>query len=225
MKIKTEVSARHIHLSIKDLEKLFGKSYSLKSSKKISQPGQFASTDTITIIGKKSEIKNVRVVGPIRENSQLEISQTDAIKLGIKAPVRISGNIKDAPKIKIKGKKGTANVPVIVAKRHIHLSDKEAKKYKLNDKQILKNNKMKKIKKSAQEFKEEFRKALNTGIVAAFGFLIALVWRDLITEYVENLTKLSPIQGKLYSAIIITIIAVVGILIVTKLTKPKDEKK
>jgi putative phosphotransacetylase len=137
MKIKTEVSARHIHLSIKDLEKLFGKSYSLKSSKKISQPGQFASTDTITIIGKKSEIKNVRVVGPIRENSQLEISQTDAIKLGIKAPVRISGNIKDAPKIKIKGKKGTANVPVIVAKRHIHLSDKEAKKYKLKDKQIV----------------------------------------------------------------------------------------
>ncbi len=135
MKILTEVSARHIHLSQKDLEKLFGKNHKLKPIKKLSQPGEFASKETVTITSGKNKIENVRVLGPTRNKSQLEISQTDAFKLKINPPLRISGDLADVKKIKVKGKKGTAMISTIIAKRHIHLSEKESKKYKLKNKQ------------------------------------------------------------------------------------------
>lgn len=138
MKVPVEVSARHVHLSQKDFEKLFGKSAKLIPIKKLSQPGEFASKETITIISGKNKIENVRVLGPTRKNSQLEISRTDAFKLKINPPLRISGNIKGAPKIKAKGKKGTAEIPTIIAKRHLHISSQQAKKFKLKNKQIIK---------------------------------------------------------------------------------------
>lgn len=81
-----------------------------------------------------------------------------------------------------------------------------------------------KIKESREKFKLEFKKAMNTAIIAAFGFLIALVWRDVITEYLDKITSISPVQGKLISAIIVTIIGVFGILAVTKFLSVKDEK-
>ncbi len=133
MKILTETSARHIHLCEKDLKKLFGKT-KLIPIKKLSQPEQFAAKEIVTLINKNKKL-NLRVIGPTRDYSQIEISKTDAIKLKINPPLRLSGHIKNAVKIKVLGPKGNTNIPVIIAKRHIHLSDKEAKKFKLKNKQ------------------------------------------------------------------------------------------
>ncbi len=136
MKIPIEISARHVHLSKKDLKKIFGKDYKLKSLKKISQPGQFAAKEKVKLINKKNKL-DARIIGPIRKKSQCEISITDAYKLKIKKipPIRISGNLKGAPKITIKGPKGKTKIPVIIAKRHLHLTKEQAKKLKLKNKQ------------------------------------------------------------------------------------------
>lgn len=130
MKIPVETSARHIHLSEKDFKKLFGNKR-LIPIKKLSQPGEFASKETLNLIKGKNKISNVRVVGPLRKSSQIEISKTDAIELEINPPVRMSGNIRGAPKIKIKNTK----IPVIIAQRHLHCSEKDAKKLKIKNHQ------------------------------------------------------------------------------------------
>jgi len=129
MKVKIEISARHVHLCKKDLETLFGKNYNLRAEKKLSQPGQFASQAKVTLIGKKRKIEDVAVVGPLRERTQVEISRTDAFYLGAEAPLRISGDIKDSGSIKLSGPKGEVDLPkgLIVAKRHIHVSPAQAK--------------------------------------------------------------------------------------------------
>ncbi|MCD6471321.1 phosphate propanoyltransferase [bacterium] len=139
IKIPIEVSARHVHLSRKDLDKLFGKGYQLTKIKNLSQPEQFAAKETITIKGKRGEIKNVRILGPVRQKTQVEISKTDAINLKIEAPVRLSGNLKNSggciligPKGKIKLKEG-----VIIAWRHLHIEPKLAKKYNLKNGQFV----------------------------------------------------------------------------------------
>ena len=139
IKIPIEVSARHVHLSRKDLDKLFGKGYQLTKIKNLSQPEQFAAKETITIKGKRGEIKNVRILGPVRQKTQVEISKTDAINLKIEAPVRLSGNLKLSggciligPKGKIKLKEG-----VIIAWRHLHIEPKLAKKYNLKNGQFV----------------------------------------------------------------------------------------
>lgn len=127
IKIPVEVSARHIHLSQKDLDKLFGKNYNLKVQKQLSQVGQFAAQETVTIVGPKGEIKNVRILGPVRPKTQTEVSITDCIKLGVEPVIRKSGDLKDSAKIIIIGHKGKINIDgLIVAKRHLHLSPKEA---------------------------------------------------------------------------------------------------
>jgi len=135
-KIPIEISARHIHLSQKDLEKLFGKGYQLKKLRKLSQANDFAAKETLDIkIGSKT-IKKLRIVGPVRKETQIELSITDAFSLGTIIPLRLSGDIKGTPgavliksKKKLKIKKG-----VIVAQRHLHCNLEEAKRLKLENK-------------------------------------------------------------------------------------------
>ncbi|MDD5341566.1 MAG: phosphate propanoyltransferase [Patescibacteria group bacterium] len=134
-KIQVEVSARHCHLSKNDLEKLFGKGYKLTVLKKVSQPGQFSANEEIKIIGSKGELK-LRVVGPIREKTQVELPVTDCYRfLGIEPVLRVSGDIKGTPGAVLVGPKGRVEIKegVIVAQRHLHVSDKEAKDLKVKN--------------------------------------------------------------------------------------------
>ncbi len=124
------VSARHIHLTQQDVETLFGKGYTLTKKKDL-MGGQFASNELVTIVGLKLRaIENVRILGPVRKASQVEISSTDAIKLGIKAPIRESGNIAGSAPIAVVGPCGAIylNEGCIVAKRHIHMSPADAER-------------------------------------------------------------------------------------------------
>jgi putative phosphotransacetylase len=134
MKIPVETSARHVHLSKKDFIKLFGNCSKLHCIKKLSQPGEFAAKQEVELINGKEKLK-ARVLGPLRKYSQVEISLTDSIELGIKVPIKLSGNLKGVPKIKVRGKKGVAKIPVIIAKRHLHCSKQQAKKLKLKNNQ------------------------------------------------------------------------------------------
>lgn len=117
------VSNRHIHLSQEDLEKLFGVGYSLSRMKDMKQPGQFAAKETVTIEGKKGRFEGVRILGPVRKETQVEISISDSFKLGVKPPIRESGKLDNTPGIKIIGPKGSIvkEKGVIVAGRHIHM--------------------------------------------------------------------------------------------------------
>ena len=122
------VSARHVHLTLEHVEVLFGEGYRLTKKKEL-MGGQFASNEMVTLVGLKLRaIENVRVLGPVRKASQVEISATDAIKLGIKAPVRESGNIAGSAPIAVVGPKGALylNEGCIVAMRHIHMSPADA---------------------------------------------------------------------------------------------------
>ncbi len=124
------VSARHIHLTQADVETLFGKGYQLTKKKDL-MGGQFASNELVTIVGLKLRaIENVRILGPVRKASQVEISATDAVKLGIKAPVRESGNIAGSAPIAVVGPCGVLYLKegCIVAKRHIHMSPADAER-------------------------------------------------------------------------------------------------
>lgn len=135
MKIPIEISARHAHLSQKDLEILFGCNYQLKKSKDLSQPGQFAAQETVKIKGPKGEIDKVRILGPVRPQTQIEVSMTDGFFLGIQPPLRLSGNLAGSTGIKIIGSRGEVNLKegLIVAKRHLHVSPEEAKKLNIKN--------------------------------------------------------------------------------------------
>ena len=139
MKVSIGVSNRHIHLTQEHLEYLFGKGYKLKELKKINQPGQFASVETVTIKTEKSSIDNVRILGPIRNYTQIEISKTDAYKLGLNPPVRESGEITDSEKITVVGPKGELNLDegCIIATRHIHINPKQVEMYGLTGKEYV----------------------------------------------------------------------------------------
>lgn len=129
------VSARHIHLTKSDLETLFGAGYRLTKKKDL-MGGQFASNETVTIVGLKLRaIENVRILGPVRKASQVEISATDAIKLGIRAPLRDSGDLSGSAPIAVVGPKGALYLEegCIVAARHIHMSPEDAKASGLQD--------------------------------------------------------------------------------------------
>uniref|UniRef100_A0A7C5VKR1 Phosphate propanoyltransferase n=1 Tax=Fervidobacterium thailandense TaxID=1008305 RepID=A0A7C5VKR1_9BACT len=134
------VSNRHVHLSREDVEILFGKDYQLTPIKDLGQPGQFACQETVTIVGPKGSIENVRVLGPERKETQVEISLTDAYKLGLNPPVRDSGDLEGTPGITIIGPKGqvTKEKGVIIAKRHIHMHTSDAEKFGVKDKDIVK---------------------------------------------------------------------------------------
>lgn len=130
------VSNRHVHLTREHLDILFGKDYELTKAKDLSQPGQFAANETVTIIGPSLRpIEKVRVLGPLRKASQVEISMTDSYVLKVKPPVRESGNIAGSSPITLVGPKGvvTLSEGCIIANRHIHMSPKDAECYGIKD--------------------------------------------------------------------------------------------
>lgn len=130
------ISNRHIHLSTEDLETLFGKGYQLTPIKDLSQPGQYACKEQLTIVGPSLRpIEGVRVLGPVRKASQVEISRTDSFTLKVKPPVRESGDIAGSAPITIIGPKGTVTLKegCIIANRHIHMSEEEGKAFGLKD--------------------------------------------------------------------------------------------
>jgi len=127
MRIPLWISNRHVHLSQSDCEKLFGKWYELKIFRNISQPGQFAAEELVTLVWEKGQIEKVRVVGPNRKITQVELSVWDAYNLWVTAPIKISGDIKDAWYIKIIWPVGEVYGPfAIIAQRHLHCTVKEA---------------------------------------------------------------------------------------------------
>jgi len=136
--IPVEVSARHVHLSQEDLEKLFGRGCELTKIKQLTQPSDFAAKEVVQIYTKEGII-NLRIVGPIRKETQVELSLTDAIKLGIKPVLRISGDIQRTPGAVLVGPRGRAKIKrgVIIALRHIHCTPKEAEKIGVRNGQIV----------------------------------------------------------------------------------------
>jgi len=136
-KVLVEVSARHVHVTQQDLEVLFGKGYQLTIKKELSQPGQYASNERVTIVGPKKTIPNVTILGPVRKETQIEISLTDARSIGLSAPVKESGDIKESAPCKIVGPFGEVEVKegVIIAKRHIHITPEDALIYQVKDKE------------------------------------------------------------------------------------------
>lgn len=139
MKVSIGVSNRHVHLKKEHLRILFGEDYQLEKKNDLTQPGQYASTALVTIKTDKSEINNVRVLGPIRDYSQVEISKTDSYKLGINPPVRNSGDLKGSCPITLVGPKGSVNLDegCIIATRHIHILPAQVEMYGLNGKDVV----------------------------------------------------------------------------------------
>lgn len=133
MNVSIGVSNRHVHLTKEHLEILFGKDYTLEKRNDLTQKGQYASTALLTIKSEKSEINNVRVLGPLRDYTQVEISKTDAYKLGLNPPVRNSGDLKGSCPITIIGPKGQVDLKegCIIATRHIHILKEQMKLYGL----------------------------------------------------------------------------------------------
>ena len=138
-KVMIETSARHIHLSRQDVETLFGAGYQLTKKKDLSQPGQFACAERVTIVGEKGTL-NASILGPERGASQVEVSLTDARSIGVKAPIRESGDVAGSGACKLVGPAGEVELTegVIAAKRHIHLTPDAAAEFGVSDKQIVK---------------------------------------------------------------------------------------
>ncbi len=138
-KFIVETSARHVHLAAEHIEILFGKGHELTHKKDLSQPGQFACEERVTVVGPKKEIANVIVLGPARPASQVEVSLTDARTLGVNPPVRESGDIAGTPGCKLVGPCGEVELDcgVIAAKRHIHMTPADAEKLGVADKEIV----------------------------------------------------------------------------------------
>lgn len=139
LKIPTGISNRHLHVSDQDMQSLFGADYELKRFKDLKQPGQYAAEEKVDLVGPRGTIKGVRVLGPSRAKTQIEVSRTDAIKLGVNPPVRDSGDLKQSEPIKIVGPAGEVELSegVIIAHRHIHITPEEATKHDLTDKQMV----------------------------------------------------------------------------------------
>lgn len=139
MKVPVGISNRHIHLTREHVDILFGKGYQLKKMKDLKQPGQYACEETVTIEGPKGKIHHVRILGPERKQSQLEISKTDSFVLGVKPPVRDSGDLKNTPGIIIEGTKGRVELEegVILPVRHIHMDEEDAGRIGVKDKDIV----------------------------------------------------------------------------------------
>lgn len=134
------ISARHLHISQQDLETLFGPGAELKVYRWLYQPGEFAAEQCVTIIGpRRRAIENVRILGPVRPQTQVEVSSTDAVALGIEAPVHPSGKIENSPGCLILGPKGVVELKqgVIRAERHVHMSPADAKVYGFQDRQYV----------------------------------------------------------------------------------------
>lgn len=138
-KFIVETSARHVHVTQEHLEILFGKGHELTKKKDLSQPGQFACEERVTVVGPKKELANVSILGPVRPETQVELSATDARSIGISAPIRESGDIAGSGACKLIGPSGEIEISegVIVAKRHIHLTPSDAEELGVTDKQVV----------------------------------------------------------------------------------------
>ena len=136
--VELEASGRHVHVTKEQAKELFG--HSLTPKRPLSQPGQYLANERVTVVGPKGEFANVAVLGPERREAQVEVSLTDARTLGVEAPVRLSGDVKGSPGILLRGEKGCVplNQGVIAAQRHIHLTPEDAKKFGVQDKQVVK---------------------------------------------------------------------------------------
>lgn len=136
LSIPVGVSNRHVHLAQSDLIQLFGTGAQLKKSRELSQPGQFACEQSVTLVGPKGVIENVRVLGPLRMQTQIEISAADGFKLGVKPPVRDSGDLDGSAKITLVGPEGSVTLQqgTIIAARHIHMQDSDALRFGVSDK-------------------------------------------------------------------------------------------
>ncbi len=137
--ITAGVSARHLHLSEDDLKKLFGEGACLTPIKDLGQPGQFACKEKVNLVGPKGTFEGVRVLGPVRKETQVEVSLTDAYKLGIVPPVRDSGDLEGTPGIKLVGPCGEVEIEngLILAKRHIHMTPEDAEFFGTKDKDMV----------------------------------------------------------------------------------------
>lgn len=129
--VPVSVSARHLHLCREDLEALFGKGYELTVEKEISQPGQYAAKEKVTLITDKGKIENIRVLGPLRNKTQIELTKSEARTLGLNLEVRNSGDLDNTSGVTIKGPKGSIELRegVIIADRHIHMTPEDAENY------------------------------------------------------------------------------------------------
>jgi propanediol utilization protein len=134
--IPISASVRHVHLCRAHVDALFGPGHELTVKSELSQPGQYASQETVTLVGPKRSIPNVRVLGPVRPDTQVEISRTDEIALGIDAPIRASGDIEGTPELDLQGPHGSVHLDrgVIQAQRHIHMSPDDAERFGVKDK-------------------------------------------------------------------------------------------
>ncbi len=138
-KVLVETSARHLHVSRKDLDILFGEGYELTPKKDLSQPGQFACEERVDVVGPKKTIPGVSILGPVRPDTQVELSLTDARSIGVAAPIRESGDIAGSGACKLVGPKGEVEITegVIAAKRHIHMTPADAEVFGVQDKDIV----------------------------------------------------------------------------------------
>ena len=137
--IPVGVSGRHLHLSRAHLDGLFGPGYELTKKKDLSQPGQYASEETVDIMTTKGAFTRVRILGPVRKDTQIELSLTDAVKLGINPPIRDSGNVAGSPGVVLVGPNGTITLDqgAIAALRHIHMTPADAERFGVKDKDIV----------------------------------------------------------------------------------------
>lgn len=135
--VEIEVSAKHVHLTQEDVEVLFGKGAKLEPKRPLSQPGQFLSEQRVTLIGPKKSMERVAVLGSVRSATQVELSKSDCVALGVTAPVRESGDIAGSGSITIQGPCGTLEVKegVIIAHNHIHVTEADSVKMNLKDKE------------------------------------------------------------------------------------------
>lgn len=140
LEVPVGVSGRHIHLCWQDAEALFGPGYEFTVLRELSQPGEFAAQETVTIVGPRGVLEGVRILGPIRNYSQVEISMTDGYRLGLRPPVRESGNLGGTPGIAMVGPVGVINLlqGVILAVRHIHIETERAATLNLHEGQLVK---------------------------------------------------------------------------------------
>ena len=137
--IPVGVSGRHVHLSRAHLDALFGPGYELTKKKDLSQPGQFASEETVDIMTTKGAFTRVRILGPVRKETQIELALTDAVKLGINPPIRDSGNVAGSPGVVMVGPNGTITLDqgAIAALRHIHMTPADAELFGVKDKDVV----------------------------------------------------------------------------------------
>lgn len=135
--IPINISVRHVHLSQEHLEALFGAGYELTRKADLTQPGQYACEESVTVVGPKSKMENIRIIGPVRSSTQVEISRTDEFALGIDAPIRASGKVGGSPGLRLEGPAGALDLEegVIQAQRHIHMHPNDAARFGVEDKQ------------------------------------------------------------------------------------------